>query len=288
MKTHWLVLTLAAILLVAGCGKERVEAQQDAQYVAIGDSGTSGAGIAPVADEGCARSTRNYPSLLAVKLGDTLADVSCGGAKTDALTGIQTTKSDGKERAPQLDALSTHTKLVTVGIGLNDSDLAYTLLYVCLPVGGKLSSLCDTYLAAPEAGFAPYLDQLGQKITALVERIKQKAPQATIVLVDYPRYAPDTGSCPARMPLPPVAIERARTVLADVSHRYAAIAARTGVLFADMYDASAGHDVCSADPWVHGQTAGTSNGSATDGAILHPYPAYHQAVAARIARLLGK
>jgi lysophospholipase L1-like esterase len=277
-----IVLGIAAALLITGCGKTTVSARHDAAYVAMGDSGTSGAGIAPVANEGCKRSKRNYPSLLAAKLGYTLADVSCGGAKTTDLTGKQKT-TDHRLRAPQLDALSPKTRLVTLGIGLNDSNLAFTLLYLCIEVSGKVSSTCTQYLSLPEAGFDPYLAKLAASVTASIAAIKKKAPHARIVLVDYPRYAPDTGECPDRMPMPALAVARARTVMAEVSRRYREIAAATGALFADMYDASAGHDVCSADPWVHGV-----QGSETDGAVLHPYPAYHEAVADRIAELLGK
>lgn len=282
--TRLLALGSAAALLVAGCGKSEAPGPKPgAWYVAMGDSGTSGAGIAPVADEGCARSEENYPSLLAEKLDvSSFADVSCGGATTGNLSGFQDTEDD-KKRRPQLDALSSKTRLVTLGIGLNDNDLAFTLLYLCSPSAGNYNPLCADYLKLPAAGFTPYLEKLRANVTAAIEAVQEKAPNARIVLVDYPRYAPDTGDCPTLMPMPTEAVDRARTVLAEVSALYREVAAQTGVLFADMYDASKGHDVCSAEPWVHGST----NGSKTDGAELHPYPAYHRAVADRIADLLG-
>lgn len=274
-------LVLAAVAV--GCGKKEVRGPSPgAWYVAIGDSGTSGAMIAPVADAGCVRSKINYPSLLAKQLDvPSFADVSCGGAKTqNVLTKKQDSKTAGL-RALQISAVTARTRLVTVGIGLNDFGLSYYLLYQCLEVNGEVSEACRKYLETPEAGFGPFLDGIDENVEKVIEAVRKKAPKATVVLVGYPRYAPDTGSCPERMPMPAEAVDRARTVLAEVSERYRAVAEKTGALYADMYAASKGHDVCSADPWVHGVL-----GSRTEGAQLHPYPAYHQAVAEVIERLL--
>src|SRR4029078_8567836 len=60
------------------------------QYVAIGDSFTSGGRIGALQPDGadCLRSSRNYPSLVAKDLGYALRDVSCFGASTkDVLEG---------------------------------------------------------------------------------------------------------------------------------------------------------------------------------------------------------
>lgn len=278
------LLCVALAVTAAGCGRNKdvVRPKAGSWYVAIGDSGTSGAGIAPVADEGCVRSTINYPSLLAKQLKvPSFTDVSCGGAKTaNVLTKPQENKF-GKH-ALQIDAVGPTTRLVTIGIGLNDFGLSYLLLYQCLEPAGEISKGCKTYLKAPEAGFEPYLDKLDANVTAVIEAVRKRAPKARVVLVGYPRYLPDTGSCPDRVPMPAEALDRARTVLADVSERYRKVAAATGALYADTYAASTGHDVCSADPWVHG-----IQGSRTDGAQLHPYPAYHRAVADLIAALLA-
>lgn len=69
-------------------------------YVALGDSYTSGPLIPDQVDANCARSNRNYPSLVAGRLrGTTLTDVSCGGATTAEMW-----KAQGGN-PPQLDAL---------------------------------------------------------------------------------------------------------------------------------------------------------------------------------------
>lgn len=276
----WLCLGLA--LAVAGCGPAKEHGPETgAWYVAIGDSGTSGAGIGPVADAGCARSKRDYPALLAAELHvPSFADVSCGGASTEnLLTRKQTVKTG--ERPLQIAAVGSRTRLVTVGIGLNDFGLSYALLYQCIALG-KISDACQKYLDTPATGFAPFIAEISKNVQAVVEAVQRRAPKARVVLVDYPRYAPDSGSCADRMPMPAAAVERARTVLAEVSAAYRKIAEKTGALFAGMYQASEGHDVCSSHPWVHGFRDGTPNGAA-----LHPYPAYHRAVADRIAALLG-
>lgn len=285
MTRRFVALGICLVLAVAitGCGKKRDAAPKPgAWYVAIGDSGTSGAGIAPVADESCKRSKIDYPSLLAKKLDvPSFTDVSCGGAKTQNVLAKKQKNKLG-EHALQIDAVASSTRLVTIGIGLNDFGLSYVLLYQCVEYKGEISDACQKYLDTPEAGFDPFLDGIAKNVTAVIKAVQKQAPKAKIVLVDYPRYAPDSGGCDDRVPMPAEAMDRARTVLAEVSAEYRKVAEKTGALFADMYDASAGHDVCSSDPWVHG-----IQGSATEGAVLHPYPAYHQAVADRIAALLG-
>ena len=60
-------------------------------------------------------------------------------------------------------------------------------------------------------------------------------------------------------------------------------AAGVGADYVDTYALSKGHDVCSDDPWLNG--AVDKPGQAV---ALHPFEAFHQAVAAAILRLLKK
>ena len=76
-------------------------------YVAIGDSYTS-APLVPETDprDGCLRSSGNYPSLVAAELeGTVLTDVSCAGADSLSLVGVQRT-FDGGAQPPQLQAVT--------------------------------------------------------------------------------------------------------------------------------------------------------------------------------------
>ena len=80
----------------------------ESKYVALGSSYAAGPGVPTQSGGACARSSGNYPSLVAAKLHLALVDVSCSGATTaNVLTLSQGTN------APQLDAVTSDTSLVT-------------------------------------------------------------------------------------------------------------------------------------------------------------------------------
>ena len=73
------------------------------RYVALGDSYTAAPLVPPVSPgDACLKSTANYPNLVAAELeGTVLADVSCSGADSTSLIGVQEL-GDGTTRPPQL------------------------------------------------------------------------------------------------------------------------------------------------------------------------------------------
>ncbi|NUT53203.1 MAG: SGNH/GDSL hydrolase family protein, partial [Saccharothrix sp.] len=85
------------------------------EYVALGDSAAAGP-LIPDQDLmhlGCLRSTRDWPSVLAARLGaTTFRDVTCSAATTEHLAESQLTFTG--PQAPQLDALTLTTDLVTL------------------------------------------------------------------------------------------------------------------------------------------------------------------------------
>ena len=78
------------------------------------------------------------------------------------------------------------------------------------------------------------------------------------------------------------AVDRVRDSGANVNSTLKRVAAKAGVEFVDMFAASEGHDVCSSDPWVNGFRT-----VAGEAYYFHPFPAYHEAVAAKLAALLA-
>lgn len=252
-------------------------------YVALGDSYTAVSGTDTEIGDACLRSDDSYPNLLADKLGiDDVTNVSCGGATTGNLTSTQYPLGKGRNE-PQLDALSADTKLVTLGIGLNDEGYGTLTLVSCFLVNGREQSSCAPYLARPQSDLDELVAQIGRNVAGALEKIKQAAPNARVVLVGYPRTLPDDSSCKSEVPLPKAALERVRTSGKDVNTTLKRVAAKADVSFLDMYAASTGHDVCSKDPWVNGQR--TLVGQAYP---FHPFPAYHVAVADELAALLEK
>ena len=277
-----LIVLAATVLAGCGAGQNPHPAKIDA-YVAMGDSYTALAGVGPFTDPGCRRSQNNYPNLLARDLNiKKFTDASCGGATSASLIQNQTLQNPPASRPPQLDPLGKRTKLVTIGIGLNDYQLAYYLLYVCIPVNGVRLPTCGQYLKQPQRTVDLYVGNMVAQVKRNLQDIRHAAPNARIVLVGYPRILADGAECPAKLALPAAAADRLRSILKMVNVKYAGLARKVHVDYIDMWSVK-GHDVCSDDPWMAGQA--NVPGKALQ---FHPYESYHQAVAEKIVALLKK
>lgn len=276
------VPALAALLAsaaLAGCGGGGQDSA-GAAYAALGDSASSGAGIAPIADDDCQRSEVNFAALVARTLDyASFEDASCAGATTDDLTEPQ--QLDGASNPPQLDVVGADTRLVTLTIGLNDDDLAYALFAACLSPTGTPSAVCTPLLQASEADLEDKIAEAADRVEDTLRLIEERAPEARIVLVGYPRFFPDAGSCPDRVPMVAAMVPRVRAAVAAVDEHWRQAADAVGADYVDGYALTEGHDVCAADPWVNGATAQPG-----EAAALHPFAAFHRAVAdAIVARL---
>lgn len=283
-RTVATAVVVASLLLAGACAKKNPDLRPGdiKRYVSLGDSYTAGVGLLPLVDPACNRSDQNYPNLLATRLHiPDLVDVSCSGASSKSL--VETQKTPTGSNDPQLDAVTKDTDLVTLGLGLNDAGLSYALLYLCLPYNGAPSAGCTAYLAKPQSYIDALVRGIGATVKIDLDAIRKKAPDARVVLIGYPHFLPDTGTCPAQVPLPSAALDRIRTTLAEVNDVLESAARRARVDYVDTYHASVGHDVCSQDPWVNGQTIIVGKAIA-----FHPFVAYHQAVAAKLAYLLEK
>lgn len=246
-----------------------------ARYVALGDSYTSAPGITgPTTDRRCLRAARNYPHLLAQSLRvGTLVDVSCGGADTTDVRGRQY-----PETPPQLDAVTAGTDLVTIGLGGNDFDLFGSLLAGCLrqDAATVAGSPCTDRLSASSSRRLP---QIRERLRAVVRAVRAKAPRARIVLVGYPQLLPASGTC-AAAPFPAGDYAFARALNRGFTRAVAAAARAERVTYVDVWRASAGHDICSADPWVNGLTG-------PGAAPFHPFAVEQEAVARLVTTALA-
>jgi len=208
------------------------------RYVALGDSYTAGPLIPWVRGDpaSCLRSSRNYPALLAEWLQpDAVVDVSCSGAETRDLTRPQ--QGFGAPVAPQLDAVTPDTDLVTLGMGGNDFDLFASL------VAGERP-----------AGIGAALQRTTDRLAASVRRIGELAPDAVVALVGYPRIVPERGTC-AALPFDASTTRYLDRVERALNAAVRAAAQQEEAVFVDTYAASRGHDVCAGeDAWVNGST----------------------------------
>lgn len=250
-------------------------------YVALGDSYTS-APLVPETDEreGCLRSTGNYPSLVAAELeGTVLTDVSCAGADSLSLVGVQRT-FDGGAQPPQLQAVTEDTSLVTLSIGGNDFGLFSTLVGGCAEVAqtDPSGSPC-TDVASGNA--TEVLAKIEQRVASAVAGIRDRAPDARILVVGYPQIVPQGDrSCP-ELPIADGDLPFARTVNEGLADALEEAARSAEVEYVDVYAATEGHDICSDDPWIAGRE--TVPGQAL---AFHPLAAEQRAVADEILRIL--
>jgi lysophospholipase L1-like esterase len=255
------------------------------RYVALGDSFTA-APLVPTTDlaDGCFRSDSNYPSIVAEQLDVAeLVDVSCSGAETRDLTRRQPTVRDATV-APQLAALDRDTDLVTLGIGGNDFDLFHTLVATCTKAGREdpTGSPCADELGQRGVDLVARTDEISDRVAQAVDRVRRRAPEATVVLVGYLRLAPAEGRC-RDLPFARGDYEYGAEVSEALNEALERAARRTGVEFVDMHAVSEGHDVCSDEPWVNGHR--TVEGEAL---AYHPFAEGMEAVADEVVGALAE
>jgi lysophospholipase L1-like esterase len=254
-------------------------------YVALGDSYTA-APLVPSTDtsDSCLRSDGNYPHLLAAELpGVRLTDVSCSGADSAAISRPQ--QAGGQRKPPQLHAVSGDTDLVTIGIGGNDFGLFGSMALGCLRLAEADADGAPCRDAHRSSGgdddLLARVPRIRAKVADVIASVRARAPEATVVVVDYPRILPASGTCPDRVPLAAGDYAYVGAVNRALSAAVRAAAAAAGVASVDVYAASRGHDVCSDQPWVNGIS--TDPGRAL---ALHPFAVEQRAVAELILELL--
>lgn len=245
-----------------------------AKYVALGSSFAAGPGV-PEQLGACGRSDANYPHLVAAALGLTLTDVSCSGATTDHI--LNTPQG---ESPLQIDAVSSDTALVTVTIGGNDITFTSST-FAC--AGTAPSARCTANL--DQAMINDAIERLPNKLSATLDAIKAKAPQALIVLVTYPRiFLPDAASC-SELELSSEDIAYLAAMGQKLQDAFVNVVASRQALIADSYVRAAGHGPCEAaisDRWVNG------NKIAASGIRYHPTAEGHVEMARLVVEALGR
>ena len=252
-------------------------------YVALGDSYTA-APLVPTTDinNGCLRSTGNYPALVAAALpGTRLVDVSCSGADSSSMVGVQETGDQAQ--SAQFDALSKGTDLVTVGIGGNDFNLFGTMIGACaqLRSSDPHGAPCEAKLTRGGTDvLTQELRQIRGHVAAIVAGIRDRAPHARVVVVGYPQIVPAHGTCPSLLPLATGDYRFVRRINEGLA---AALqqGARDADAYVDVFAASAGHDTCSSHPWINGQQTDPNRALA-----FHPFAVEQKAVARLVLKKL--
>ena len=232
--------------------------------VLLGDSYFANTTLGQIVDarltgKNCVHGSYRVATVLQQQHNIPVDDWSCNGATIDGNSNSLITQAEGAARAGDLNA---STRVVTLLAGMNDVRLSRRL-----PNGPALSSAYDRTIAT----------------------IRRAAPNARIVIMNYPHIAAPTGVvCPVRLwgfaPLPlnlPIVPDTER-ILTDIARDSAA---RNGVEFLNMQSSTAGHDMCRIDQgaWVAGVL---DNQSAPYNLTLHLTAPGTQNMSNQIARYL--
>ncbi|CAM3107782.1 SGNH/GDSL hydrolase family protein [Stackebrandtia soli] len=252
--------TLLAVTAVALTTSSAPAAASGEVYVALGDSAASGPLIPTQTHIGCARSNHNYAGYTADALGVAeFRDVTCSGADTGDMYQPQSTRTG--DVAPQLDALTADTTLVTLHIGANDIDLL-DLATDCLnllpdPFGDPCA---DDYGDNGTDTWRTATDQLRPGIEQLITDVRARAPQARVFLVGYATYLPD-GGCYPRVPVYGDDADYIRGTLTYFNDMLRAAATAQQAGYVDLQTPSEGHDACASssqrwvEPYIPGSVA---------------------------------
>ncbi|AWI30582.1 SGNH/GDSL hydrolase family protein [Streptomyces sp. ICN441] len=251
-------------------------------YVALGDSYAAAPGVPEQIDPACARSSSNYPHLVAARNKARLTDVTCSGATTADLAVAQ-----GAVPA-QYDALSRKTDLVTVSIGGNDIGFSKVLgRCAALAAGAPSASPCRDDLTQ---GGADQVEQsiaaTAPKISRVIAEIRSRAPRARILMVGYPSLFPDSGVGCTSPGVPIAAGDFA--FLRDKTKALNAMIARRaelgGATYVDTYTPTINHDMCRpvGERWIENLAP------QPQAAPVHPNAQGEQAMAKAVNRALSR
>jgi lysophospholipase L1-like esterase len=209
-------------------------AQSAVNYVALGDSYSSGVGAGSYtsASGSCDQSVNAYPELWAdANDPASFANETCSGATTSSVI------------SSQLSALSASTTLVSITVGGNDVGFSSVMeTCVLLP-----TSSCVSAVDNAESEVAT---ELPGDLNNVLGDIKADAPSARVVVLDYPQLY-DLSQSSSCIGLSTTDRTDLNQGAAELDSAIQAAAARYGDVFADVQGQFAGHQICDSDSWLH-------------------------------------
>jgi lysophospholipase L1-like esterase len=251
---------LVAFLCVLGACVIFVAPAWATKYVALGDSYSSGTGTRTYYDSNCQKSVHAYPYLLRNAHPDwTFVHAACSGATTSSLL------------SGQIGSVTSDTNWVTYTIGGNDAGFADVITECAFPSwASNCNGAIDSAQAFINTTLPGRLDQVNNAI-------KSRAPNAKVIVLDYPRLFNGTD-CNAGTWFSSSEMTRLNQTAGLLRTRISQAAARAGAnfLFRDVIPPFIGHAVCdggggSSTEWIdglsnpvaesyHPKTAGQANG----------------------------
>jgi lysophospholipase L1-like esterase len=276
------LLAAAAAVLGLVTTASVAQAEEPLDYVALGDSYSAASGVLPPDPSApllCLRSTRNYPHVLAAQTGARLTDVTCGAAETRHFT---TAQYPGV--APQVNALSAGTDLVTMTIGGNDSGVFIGAILACGSAGiltlGHGSPCANLYGSRFEDTIRT---TTYPALVSALQAVMAKAPNARVAILGYPWILPQTGGCFEKMPIARGDVPYLRSLQTTLNDAVARAATATGATYVDMNAVSEGHDACQplGVRWIEPVL------QTTNPVVVHPNALGEANMAAQTSQVLG-
>lgn len=249
------------------------------RMAALGSSFAAGPTIQPVEDPGAMRSARNYPRLLSALLEADLADLTVSGATTATIVDTPQQTATGQVYPPQIEGVPTDADLVTITAGGNDLRLVGSMLYAAwssFEPGGQMQG----YLGAGfEGGIPQASDQdiaaVAHGLSRIVTGVRERAPKARVVLVDYLTIISDTTVENRDAPFGKHDRTAFRQLQSALAAAYVLAAEQSRAELLAMSAISQNHGLGSEEPWVFGFRSSLE----TTAGSFHPNEAGMQAVA---------
>jgi lysophospholipase L1-like esterase len=207
------------------------------QYVALGDSYSSGVGTRVFYEESgeCDRSPDAYGPKIAAAKGYTLSFQACSGAKT------------GEVIEKQLGTLTASTAFVTITIGGNDAGFSNVIIN------------CALYYFTCGSAISEANEFIAKKLPGLLETtykdIRAKATTAKVVVLGYPKlFTKEGATCNVNF----LTSGNEKKMNETAEKLDAVIKARAEAMkftFVNPTSQFESHEVCSSSEWLNGQSS---------------------------------
>jgi lysophospholipase L1-like esterase len=243
MKIRFLTL-FACVVCVLGTAAAAASATS---YVALGDSYSSGVGTRTYYDSNCQKSVYAYPYLIHnAHPAWTFTHAACSGAKTGDILNTQ------------INSVTSSTNWVSYTIGGNDAGFSSVITTCAEP---SWASDCDGAINTAQAYIT---NTLPGRLDQVNNAIKSRAPNAKVIVLDYPHLFNGTD-CNAATWFSPSEETRLNQTADMLKNALSAAAARAGsnFIFGDVIPKFIGHAVCdggggSSTEWINGLSNPTS------------------------------
>lgn len=221
------------------------------RYVAMGDSYSAGTGLeesdhnwgTASTDTSCHRSPKAYPALIRGALGATSSFkfAACTGAVTNQIT---TNGQHGNPAQVNAAGVGADTLDITISIGGNDAGFGDVLLRCGMPLVS-----CNNEINGAQNIINNSLPGMLDNVYAAV---RQKAPNARVGVLGYPRLFPADGDdCSAATFFSADEINRLNQTADMLADAIRARARARGFTFIDSRPAYLGHAWCE-NEWING------------------------------------